>query len=70
MEEGFPPELRDRDKRGEPGDGFQLPIRVALHKLADVGMESVPGRADGEAQGGRRLALAIAGINLDIALEG
>jgi len=63
-------ELLDDDERGEPGRRFDLARRLSLEELPDVGPHPMAGGPEGQAQGGRRLALAVPRIDLDAALEG
>ena len=47
-----------------PAESDLAPGGVGLHELQDDDALAVPGGAHGEAEGGRRLALAVAGVDL------
>ena len=62
-------ELLDRDL-GVPGERGDLAVGLALHELADEGALAVTGGPQGQSERGRRLALALAGVDLDVAALG
>ena len=43
------------------------PVRAALHELTDPDTLAVTGGANGKAEGGRGLAFALTGVDVDVA---
>jgi len=58
--------LLDGDQ-GVVAQGFELSVVLALHELANVGPHSVARGPQRQTQSGRRLALAVPGVHLNVA---
>ena len=68
-DEPLAPEGLDVEQGSELRGGEELAGYPALEELAEIGPQPPSGGAQGEPQGGGRLALAVAGIDLDESLE-